>query len=522
MKKPLLTSNGWILFAGLISFLSFSANAQHNNSNKKPVNMAGTQQKRADIYLAGCSMPDGKTPVATYLKNGVATLLANTQSESEIASLVVVGNDIYAAGTHNGQAVYWKNGTEIQLSNISGKRIFGRAYDMAVDSRNGDVYVVGYERIYDRDDMYSPFRDWARCWKNGKQVLLTAIERSYATSVAIDYKTGDVYVAGKDDAYTKYWKNGAPVKIINDPLPVVPASIHIANNDFYIPGIYYEPAGNSSSVYYRVAYWCGAKGTVFLTDRSQNEARSTAIAVSGSNVYVAGWENGFAKYWKNGVPTVLTKLTDYPRPYKIAADGDDVYVAGWGEQDGSSGIRYWKNGQLAGTFTNFMINDIVAARQGDNLVKNLNPTPAVKETQPVIAQPPPAPVASTLEEDARKFLADNKKKPGVITTVSGLQYEIIKQGTGSKPLASDKVKFDFRRTILIGGKFKETAVSPSPLNKVVDDLLPGLWEGIQLMNVGSKYRLFFPARLGFYKPTPEYPASAVTFIWEIELLEILK
>lgn len=529
MKKQLLTLNGRLLLAGLISFLSFGANAQHHNSsNKKPVNIAGTQQKRADIYLAGYSMPDGKTPVATYLKNGVAVLLANTQSQSEIVSLVVVGNDVYAAGMHNGQAVYWKNNTETQLSNTSGKRIFGHAYDIAVDNRNGDVYVVGYERIYDRSDMYSPFSDWARCWKNGKPVPLNVIGASNATSVAIDYKTGDVYIAGSDSSdpqvkngYTKYWKNGEPVKIINDPLPIRAASIRIVDDNIYIPGRYAEPAGNNNA-YYRVAYWCGAKGTVFLTDRSLNEARATAIAVSGKNVYVAGWENGFAKYWKNDVPTVLARLAGSGSdPYKIAVDGDDVYIAGLGELDGSIGMRYWKNGQLAGT-VNLSINDIFVARQGDNLVKNIKYTPAVKDKQLVISEPPPAPAALTPKEEAEKFLAENKKKPGIITTASGLQYEIISQGTGPKPLATDNVKFNFQRTAMVGRESKETSNSHSPLNKIIRDLLPGLAEGMQLMSVGSKYRLFLPPKLGFNRPTPDYPAGAVILIWEVELLEILK
>jgi len=524
MKKQLLTLNGPLLLAGLISFLSFSTNAQHNNSsNKKPANIAGTQQKRADIYLAGYSMPDGKTPVATYLKNGVAVLLANTQSQSEITSLVVFGNDVYAAGVHNGQAVYWKNNTEVQLSNTSGKGSYGHAYDIAVDNRNGDVYVVGYERVNNRPDMYSPIGDWARCWKNGKSVPLNVIGSSNARSVAIDYKTGDVYIAGSDSSApqvkndTKYWKNGEPVKIINDPLPVRAASIRIVNNNIYIPGRYYEPGGH------RVAYWCGDKGTVFLTDPSLNEATmAVAIAVSGKNVYVVGWENGFVKYWKNGVPTVLTRGAYFSDPYNIAVDGDDVYVAGLGELDGSSGMRYWKNGQLAGTF-NFYINDIVVARPGDNLVKNVKSTPAVKDKQPVISEPPPAPAALTPKEEAEKFLAENKKKPGVITTASGLQYEIISQRTGPKPLATDNVKFNFQRTTMVGKESKETYNSHSPLNKIIRDLLPGLAEGIQLMSVGSKYRLFLPPKLGgFYRPTPDYPAGAVILIWEVELLEILK
>jgi len=521
MTKHLLTLNGRLLLAGLVSFLSFSANAQYNNSsNKKPANIAGTQQKRADIYLAGYSMPDGKTPVATYLKNGVAVLLANTQSQSEIKSLVVVGNDVYAAGMHNGQAVYWKNNTEVQLSNTSGKRIYGHAYDIAVDNRNGDVYVVGYERIYDRPDMYSPFSDWARCWKNGKPVPLNVIGASNATSVAIDYKTGDVYIAGSDDDpqvknHIKYWKNGEPVKIINDPFPVQPASIRIVNNNIYIPGKYEQPGGT------RVAYWCGDKGTVFLTDLSLNQNRAIAIAVSGKNVYVSGEENGFVKYWKNGVPTVLTRGGSYFDPYKIAVDGDDVYVAGLGELDGSTGMRYWKNGQLAGTF-NVSINDIFVARQGDNLVKNIKSTPAVKDKQPVISEPPPAPAALTPKEEAEKFLAENKKKPGIITTASGLQYEIISQGTGPKPLATDNVKFNFQRTAMVGRESKETSNSHSPVNQLIRNLLPGLAEGIQLMSVGSKYRLFLPPKLGFNKPAPDYPAGAVILIWEVELLEILK
>ena len=120
----------------------------------------------------------------------------------------------------------------------------------------------------------------------------------------------------------------------------------------------------------------------------------------------------------------------------------------------------------------------------------------------------------------RKFLADNKKKPGVITTASGLQYEVIKQGSGPKPTVSDSVVCHYRGMLLNGTEFENSYTHGQPITFLVGGVIRGWSEALQLMPVGSKYKLYVPYQLGYgasdYGPIPG--GSMLTF--EVELLEI--
>ncbi len=119
------------------------------------------------------------------------------------------------------------------------------------------------------------------------------------------------------------------------------------------------------------------------------------------------------------------------------------------------------------------------------------------------------------------FLAENKKKKGVITTESGLQYEIIKEGTGTKPTLADKVKTHYHGTLIDGTVFDSSVDRGEPATFPVGGVILGWQEGIPLMSVGAKYRLFIPQELayGMQSPSPKIPAGSV-LIFEVELLEI--
>jgi FKBP-type peptidyl-prolyl cis-trans isomerase len=125
-------------------------------------------------------------------------------------------------------------------------------------------------------------------------------------------------------------------------------------------------------------------------------------------------------------------------------------------------------------------------------------------------------------EEGKKFLAENGKKSGVKTTASGLQYEVIKEGSGAKPLATDTVEVNYKGTTIEGKVFDSNEGKPSvkfPVNRVI----PGWTEALQLMTVGSKYKLYLPAALGYgeQSPNPEIKPNSV-LIFEVELLNIKK
>jgi FKBP-type peptidyl-prolyl cis-trans isomerase FklB len=121
------------------------------------------------------------------------------------------------------------------------------------------------------------------------------------------------------------------------------------------------------------------------------------------------------------------------------------------------------------------------------------------------------------------FLAANKTKPDVVTTASGLQYQIMKQGDGPKPLPSDKVKCHYHGTLIDGTVFDSSVDRGQPAEFPVTGVIQGWIEALQLMPVGSKWKLFLPPSLAYGDNAagPKISAGS-TLIFEVELLEILK
>jgi len=118
------------------------------------------------------------------------------------------------------------------------------------------------------------------------------------------------------------------------------------------------------------------------------------------------------------------------------------------------------------------------------------------------------------------FLAENKKKPGVVTTASGLQYLVLKKGSGAKPKTTDKVKVNYRGTLLDGNEFDSSFKRGTPAVFPLTGIIPGWTEGLLLMNVGSKYKLFVPSTLA-YGPRPDGPGGPNSMlIFEVDLLGI--
>ncbi|MHC4871548.1 MAG: FKBP-type peptidyl-prolyl cis-trans isomerase [Planctomycetota bacterium] len=119
------------------------------------------------------------------------------------------------------------------------------------------------------------------------------------------------------------------------------------------------------------------------------------------------------------------------------------------------------------------------------------------------------------------FLAANKKKKGVVTTASGLQYMVLKNSKGAKPTAADTVTVNYRGTLLDGTEFDSSYKRNKPISFPLNGVIKGWTEGVQLMGVGSKYKLFIPSELAY---GPRGAGGVIgpnaTLIFEIELLSI--
>jgi len=123
--------------------------------------------------------------------------------------------------------------------------------------------------------------------------------------------------------------------------------------------------------------------------------------------------------------------------------------------------------------------------------------------------------------DGEKFLAENKAKEGVKTTASGLQYKVLKEGTGTSPKPTDTVVTNYKGTLLDGTEFDSSYKRNEPATFPVNRVIPGWTEALQLMKPGSKYQLFIPSKLAYGERGAGRdigPNSALIF--EVELLSI--
>lgn len=128
--------------------------------------------------------------------------------------------------------------------------------------------------------------------------------------------------------------------------------------------------------------------------------------------------------------------------------------------------------------------------------------------------------AANLQEGL-DFLAANKNKPGITELPSGLQYEVITEGTGPKPHASDKVLCHYHGTLINGTIFDSSVQRGQPSAFPLNQVIKGWTEGVQLMGVGSKWRFFIPPSLGYGdRQVGPTIGPNTTLIFEVELLGI--
>ncbi|ROL58035.1 FKBP-type peptidyl-prolyl cis-trans isomerase [Bacteroidetes/Chlorobi group bacterium ChocPot_Mid] len=123
--------------------------------------------------------------------------------------------------------------------------------------------------------------------------------------------------------------------------------------------------------------------------------------------------------------------------------------------------------------------------------------------------------------EGEKFLAENQKKPGVKTTPSGLQYMVIKEGTGKKPTAESQVKVHYHGTLLNGKVFDSSIERGQPAEFGLNQVIKGWSEGVQLMKEGAKYKFWIPDSLAYGpRGAPPVIGPNATIVFEVELLEV--
>lgn len=125
--------------------------------------------------------------------------------------------------------------------------------------------------------------------------------------------------------------------------------------------------------------------------------------------------------------------------------------------------------------------------------------------------------------EGKAFLETNKSKPGVQTTASGLQYQIVEEGKGAQPKATDTVRVNYTGTLVNGTKFDSSAEHGGPVEFPLNRVIKGWTEGFQLLKVGSKAKLFIPAELAYgeQSPDPSIPPNS-TLIFDVELVDIVQ
>ena len=348
----------YVLILHLLVFLSCK------KETPQPPDTTPAVPAEVDVYVSGYVSDYGDTyydvGYPTYWKNGSPVKIGRDfspdygYSGGSALSIAVSGNNLYAAGIglfvgpyRIGTGVmFWKNGNDVD---VWGNSLTGEIYQLSsLAVSNYDVYMLGLGTA-----------DNATYFKNGSPIVLSnGAEGTMATSIAVS--GNDVYVAGISfnrnyyyggyNRMARYWKNGNPVKLTDGTKDAYTTSIAVSGNDVYV-------SGSEDSI---AKYWKNGK-PVNLTE-GLTYADANSIAASGTNVYVAGtqWDgniitnangityrNPIAKYWKNGKPVNLTDGSKWAVANSIAVSGNDVYVAGFEEDVASSGnyvAKYWKNG----------------------------------------------------------------------------------------------------------------------------------------------------------------------------------
>jgi FKBP-type peptidyl-prolyl cis-trans isomerase FklB len=132
------------------------------------------------------------------------------------------------------------------------------------------------------------------------------------------------------------------------------------------------------------------------------------------------------------------------------------------------------------------------------------------------------PQICTTVKEGEQFLASNKKNANVKSTPSGLQYEVVKQGTGMRPGPTDTVTVNYKGTLLNGTEFDNSYTRGQPASFPLNGVIKGWTEGLQLMSVGGKYKFYIPYQLAYGLNDMQAIPGGSVLVFEVELLDVKK
>jgi FKBP-type peptidyl-prolyl cis-trans isomerase FklB len=245
--------------------------------------------------------------------------------------------------------------------------------------------------------------------------------------------------------------------------------------------------------------------------------------------YAFGVLNGpQVKAYSLGGDTTAKAVDAFIKGFEKGIGSDDKYIAQYatGLNIGSSLKKQSKAGLMGDSTLKMNVELIKAGLIAGMKNKGMKIRPEVAEVffrttmQKMQAEKSQKLYGKNIEE-GKKFLEANKKKPGVVTTPDGLQYEVIKAGNGPKPTANDQVKVNYKGTLINGTVF-DTNEGKTPVTFGVSQVIKGWSEALTMMPVGSKWKIYVPAELGYMEREMGAIKPFSTLVFEVELLSIEK
>jgi len=212
---------------------------------------------------------------------------------------------------------------------------------------------------------------------------------------------------------------------------------------------------------------------------------------------------------------VVKKVVPATKPAIVLKTAEDSMSYSIGVLDGnffkSQGIEKINSAVLAAGFADALKGKtLFTPEQCDMIVRTAMQKNGRKKIQPAI-------------DEGLKFLAENAKKPGVKQTATGLQYEVMTEGTGAKPADTSVVKVHYEGFLLNGKKFDSSRDRGEPTQFPLNQVIRGWTEGVQLMGIGSKYKFYIPYQLAYGEQgSGEMIPGGALLDFEVELIDIVK